>query len=85
MHTSRTISVPQKAEAAASPDTDLHQLLTVADVAAVLNVSKSWVYEHTRSRSLPRTEQLPFVKLGKYVRFHPRLVREFIARCATRA
>ncbi len=85
MHTSRTVSIPQKAQEAAVPDLDLHQLLTVADVAALLNVSKSWVYEHTRSRGVPRTERLPYVKLGKYIRFHPGLVREFIARCATGA
>jgi Helix-turn-helix domain len=40
-------------------DDDLHELLTVEDVAALLKVSKSWVYEHTRSRSLPRSERLP--------------------------
>ena len=85
MHISRTTCVLQKPQADAGPDTHLDQLLTVADVAALLNVSKSWVYEHTRRRGLPRTECLPYVKLGKYVRFHPRAVREFIARCATRA
>ena len=31
----------------------LFELLTVADVAALLKVSKSWVYEHTRSRGAP--------------------------------
>ena len=29
----------------------LHELLTVEDVAALLKVSRSWVYEHTRSRA----------------------------------
>ena len=33
---------------AIDPD-ELHELLTVDDVAAVLKVSESWVYEHTRS------------------------------------
>ena len=57
------------------------ELLTVEDVAALLKVSKSWVYEHTRARSAPRSEQqLPHVKIGKYVRFDPRLVRAFIDR-----
>jgi len=59
-------------------DDDLHELLTVDDVAALLKVSKSWVYEHTRSRDMPRSERLPFLKLGKYVRFEARAVRAFI-------
>ena len=62
---------------------DFLELLTVDDVAALLKVSKSWVYEHTRSRSAPRTERLPHVKIGKYVRFDPRLVRAFIDRATT--
>ena len=48
---------------------DLHELLTVEDVATLLKVSKSWVYEHTRSRGIPRSERLPHIKIGKYVRF----------------
>jgi excisionase family DNA binding protein len=59
-------------------DDDLHELLTVDDVAALLKVSKSWVYEHTRSRDMPRSERLPFLKIGKYVRFEARAVRAFI-------
>ena len=62
----------------ARDDDDLHELLTVDDVAALLKVSKSWVYEHTRSRDMPRSERLPFLKLGKYVRFEARAVRAFI-------
>ena len=59
-------------------DSALHELLTVDDVAALLKVSKSWVYEHTRSRGRPRSEQLPHIKVGKYVRFDPRTLRTFI-------
>ena len=33
----------------------IDELLTVDDVAALLKVSKSWVYEHTRSRGKPRS------------------------------
>jgi excisionase family DNA binding protein len=54
------------------------ELLTVDEVAALLKVSRSWVYEHTRRRGL-KDDQLPHVKLGKFVRFDPRLVREFLA------
>lgn len=41
-------------------------LLTVQEVAAILKVPVSWVYEHTRGDS---HEKLPYVKVGKYLRF----------------
>ena len=56
----------------------LHELLTVDDVAALLKVSKSWVYEHTRGRGTPRAERLPHIKIGKYVRFEASAVRAFL-------
>ena len=59
-------------------EADLHELLTVEDVAALLKVSKSWVYEHTRSRGTQRSERLPCIKVGKYVRFEARALRAFI-------
>lgn len=59
-------------------DADLHELLTVEDVAALLKVSKSWVYEHTRARGTPKSERLPYIKVGKYVRFEARALRAFI-------
>jgi excisionase family DNA binding protein len=63
---------------------DLQELLTVGEVAALLKVSKSWVYEHTRSRGMPRSERLPHIKVGKYVRFEARAVRAFLdAKCRT--
>jgi excisionase family DNA binding protein len=61
-----------------STPSDDFTLLTAADVAAMLKVSKSWVYEHTRRRGA-RGSGLPFIKVGKYVRFDRRLVREFLA------
>jgi predicted DNA-binding transcriptional regulator AlpA len=48
---------------------------------ALLKVSRSWVYEHTRRR-VPRLERLPFVKIGKYVRFQPNALREYLTRCS---
>ena len=69
----RSDSNSRNAEAA-----ELHELLTVEDVAAILKVSKSWVYEHTRSHVVPRTDRLPCIKLGKYVRFDARAVRAFL-------
>jgi excisionase family DNA binding protein len=41
-------------------------LLTVNDVAEMLRVPVSWVYDRTRKRSLDR---LPGIRLGKYWRF----------------
>ena len=57
---------------------DLQELLTVQEVALLLKVSPSWVYEHTRSRGVVRSERLPHVKVGKYVRFDARLIGEFL-------
>jgi hypothetical protein len=68
---------PTSLHGAADDDSELTELLTVEDVAAVLKVSPSWVYEHTRSRGAARTERLPYIKIGKYKRFAPRAVREF--------
>jgi excisionase family DNA binding protein len=65
-------------------DAHLQGLLTVEDVAALLKVSKSWVYEHTRSRGTPPSERLPYIKVGKYVRFDVRALRAFIQKkCRT--
>jgi excisionase family DNA binding protein len=58
------------------------QLLTVEDVAALLRVPPSWVYARTRQRGL---EKLPFVRIGKYVRFEPEAIRGFITRQRTSA
>jgi predicted DNA-binding transcriptional regulator AlpA len=66
-------------------DSELHELLTVEDIAALLKVSRSWVYEHTRSRGTARAERLPYIKIGKYKRFDPLAVREFIRRRAKSA
>jgi excisionase family DNA binding protein len=71
----RTADAPGSAN-----DVDLHELLTVEEVAALLKVPRSWVYEHTRSRGAARAERLPYIKIGKYKRFDPRSVREFLLR-----
>ena len=34
--------------------------------------------EHARSRATPRSEQLPYIKLGKYVRFDPAAIRAWM-------
>jgi excisionase family DNA binding protein len=63
---------------AAGGPTDLHELLTVEEVATLLKVSPSWVYEHTRSRGTPRAERLPHIRIGKYVRFESAAIRAFL-------
>ncbi len=44
----------------------LGRLLTPEEAAALLQVPVSWMYQHTRRRSLDR---IPFVKVGRYTRF----------------
>ena len=51
------------------------ELLTVHDAARFLNVSVSWVYEHTRDDA---DDRLPFVKLGKYLRFDRSDLRAYV-------
>jgi predicted DNA-binding transcriptional regulator AlpA len=80
-HDSAPSSTPSLSVPAAPRDAaELHELLTVEDVAVLLKVSRSWVYEHTRSRGTPRAERLPYLKIGKYKRFDPRSLREFLLR-----
>jgi len=52
-------------------------LLTVQEVAEILKVPVSWVYERTRRRGATK---LPHLKLGKYLRFEEQAVREFLDR-----
>ena len=61
------------------------ELLTVDEVATLLKVPRSWVYEHARSPGTPRSECLPHIKLGKYLRFDARAVHAFLKnKCRTR-
>jgi hypothetical protein len=58
-------------------ETDDVRLMTVHEVAELLRVPPSWVYERTRRRGL---EQLPHLKIGKYLRFEGGALIEFIRR-----
>ena len=58
-----------------SLDRDDDTLLTPQDAARFLKVSVSWVYEHVRPGA---EDRLPFLKLGKYLRFDPRDLRAYI-------
>jgi excisionase family DNA binding protein len=48
------------------PTSEVGRLLTVGEVADLLQVAPSWVYQRTRRRGIDR---LPHIKLGKYIRF----------------
>ena len=50
-------------------------LLTVRDVARMLRVPISWVYDHTRPGC---RDPLPYLKLGKYVRFQAAAVQSYL-------
>ncbi len=48
-------------------------LLTPQELAERLKTKVSWVYEQTRSRASVRSgsdEPLPYIRMGKYLRFH---------------
>ena len=51
------------------------ELLTVSEIAHRLRVPVSWVYERTRRRG---SEKMPHIKLGKYLRFEPESVRNWL-------
>jgi excisionase family DNA binding protein len=52
------------------------RILTVDDVATLLRVPKTWVYEHSRLRGRRR---IPHKKLGKYLRFAEQEVQAWFA------
>jgi len=68
-----SVEPPRATEPTAAVVVD--ELLTVNDAARFLHVTVSWVYEHTRDDA---EDRLPFVKLGKYVRFDRTDLRAFI-------
>ena len=57
-----------------SPGNDT-ALMTVQEAARFLNVTVSWIYEHARPEA---DDHLPVLKLGKYLRFDPRDLREYV-------
>jgi len=56
------------------------ELLTVKQVAEMLQVPPSWVYSRMRKRSL---ERLPAYRLGKYWRFERAEVLAWVSRRRT--
>jgi excisionase family DNA binding protein len=76
-----TADVPQLENSLYTPerrpaDRDLdEELLTVREIAQLLKVPSSWVYERTRRRGVAR---MPHFKLGKYLRFSKPEVRAWL-------
>jgi len=60
---------------AATGERDANQLLTIRDVAEMLQVPVSWVYGRMRKRS---RERLPGYRLGKYWRFREQELMEWV-------
>jgi predicted DNA-binding transcriptional regulator AlpA len=54
------------------------RLLSVADVADWLQISKPWVTSHSNGNRRPA---LPSVKMGKSVRFRREAVERFLGEC----
>lgn len=63
---------------APQPLTEAERLLTVHEVAELLRVPVSWVYERTRRRG---DQQLPHIKMGKYLRFRRAEVLGWLDAC----
>ncbi len=55
----------------------MDELLTVDELAQWLKVRPSWIYDRTRRRG---PDQLPFIKLGKYLRFEEAAVKVYLER-----
>jgi len=68
----RPIRIGQRREAAQIGRLD-GPLLTPADVALLLSVKTSWVYEAAR------TGNLPCLRIGRHVRFTRQMVEEWLA------
>ena len=67
----------QNAPASFAADTTFRDcvLLDVREVARIMKVPVSWVYERTRRRG---SEQLPHLKIGKYLRFRLHEVESYL-------
>ncbi len=53
----------------------IERLLNPDEAAEILRVKLSWLYQHTRRRSQDR---IPFVKIGRYLRFREQDLRTYI-------
>ncbi len=53
------------------------ELLTVGELANLLKVPASWIYQRTRCR---KPDRLPHLKIGKYLRFEEKAVQSWLGR-----
>ncbi len=53
----------------------MNNLLTIEELAKILKVPKSWIYDRTRKDG---PERIPHYKIGKYVRFVEQEVIEYL-------
>jgi excisionase family DNA binding protein len=56
---------------------NVSRLLTVEEVATLLNVPRKWVYRRVVLKS---PKGIPHVKVGKYLRFRETDLRDFVER-----
>ena len=52
---------------------EIKGLITVDELSRILNLPKSWIYQRTSMGP----EAIPYVKIGKYVRFDAEEVLKF--------
>ena len=53
------------------------RLLTIEELAAILNVPKSFIYQRTRRGANPK-DRIPFFKVGHHLRFNPKSVGRWL-------
>ncbi len=53
------------------------ELLTVGELAALLKVPPTWIYQRIRARA---SDRLPHLKIGKYLRFELSAVQAWLER-----
>jgi excisionase family DNA binding protein len=54
---------------------ETEELLDINELSHLLGVPKSWIYERTRQ------DEIPHIKLGKYLRFKMSEIREWLKTC----
>lgn len=69
--------IPRVRGKTGAEDEKIGRLLTVDEVAALLNVPRRWVY---RRVALKPPDGIPHVKVGKYVRFLESDLRDYLER-----
>ncbi len=58
-------------------ENDIDEILTVQEVAALLKVKPSWVYDRINPK---HGERLPHIRLRRYIRFERSAVLQFLQR-----